>query len=389
MLFAYLFSLSHAVLQQCIAPLKISKIPSDYDIIQYLIIINYGTHSPKKTFLGREERGFWYCDSNSAHSSRTNVFPLGMPRSIHSIVDKRYSEYPPNCFLNDLTVEGMNQIYNLGLNYRKYLLSVDPDFFKGEISNKFYIRATNDDISFKNAVSFLTGLFNNEKIGDLEIITGTKNKEIIIPNEKFCKDIQKSISDYESSDECKELISKAQNDLHDILKYLKYDQSLTRSQLINICEFIISMHCNEQTSNLNLTDEIFEKVQTYYSKLSFNSFFLASKSKRGIAASTIMREILRTTNKTIENKSTIKFSLFSSDDSAIAAVLSLLRQKRVIVPDASHLSIAILKKNNSNYIQISLNGKPLIFPINDETIIKYTDFRDYVNNYVDFCIELP
>lgn len=389
MLFFFLSSVN-SVLPKCIASSKVSTIPSDYEIIQYQVIIKSGSHSPKNIFLSREKRGFWYCDSKNAHSSRINVFPFEKPRSIYSIIDKRYSEYPPNCFLNDLTVEGMNQIHDLGLSYRNYLLSTDSKYFNdGKITQKISIRATNEDNSFRNAVSFLTGFFNDEKVGDLDIITGTKNKEIIIPNEKYCKDIQKIISDFESSNECKKIISNAIKDLNPILPLLNYkkDSNLTKKQIIDICDFIISMHCNEQITDLNLTENFVDKIESYYSKLNFNPFFSVSKSKIGIGASTLMREILRIFNKRDENS--VKFSLYSADDSSIAAVLALLKHERIMIPYASHVSIAFLKKNNTDYIQISFNGNPIKLPKTEETICSYSDFYNYVSNYTDYCHELP
>lgn len=393
MFFSLFITFSNSVLPKCIAPLEIPKIPAEYELIQYQVIINSGSHSPKNVFLSREKRGFWHCDSENSHSPRINSFPLKMPRSIHSIIDKRYSEYPPNCFLNDLTVEGTSQIHNLGLVYRKYLLSIDTNYLNDKRSQRFRIRATNDDNSLRNTISFLTGLFNDDKVDDLEIITGTKNKEIIIPDKKYCNDIKSIIKDFESSDECHDIISNAVNDFKNIFQYLNYSQdtiqSLTRTQIMSIFDFILSMHCNEQITDFNLTDEQFDKIETYYSKLSFNPFFSVSKSKIGIAASALTREILRTINMTIHNTNTIKFSLFSSDDSAIAALLSLLKHKRVIIPYASHLSIAILKKNNSYYLQIALNGKLLSSPTSEEAVFSYDDFCNYVNNYIDFCHELP
>lgn len=392
MFFAYFFYLSYAVIPKCIAAPEFVTIPSGYELIQLHVIINSGSHSPKNTFLIREKRGFWRCDSQDSYSPRINVFPLDMPRSIHSIIDKRYSEYPPNCVLNDLTVEGMNQIHNLGLKYRNKLLAIDSKYFtEAKISQKFKVRSTYEDISFKNAVSFLTGLFNNEKIDDLEIITGTKSKEVIVANEKFCEDIKKLVSEYDDTDECKQVISQAKDDLAHVLAYLYPNKESvknpTKSQIINACDFILSVYCNEQITDLNITSKLYEKAGKYYKKLNFDPFFL--KSNVGIASATVIREITRTINNTIKNKSDIKFSLLSGDDSTIAAILSLMKKKNVFIPLASHISIALLKKGDVYYLHFAFNGNVLESSEFEKSIVSYDEFCKYLYNYSGFCHELP
>ncbi|OHT01733.1 histidine acid phosphatase [Tritrichomonas foetus] len=390
MIFFHFCFFSFGVLQECVAENQIPEISNEYKLVQHHVITNCGSHSPFTTFLPRENRGTWQCDprsENSSYSSRHSIFPIDLPREIHTIIDKRYAEYPPNCGLGSITVEGMNQVSDLGSNYRKFLFETHHLINEKINLDEILIRSTFEEHSYQTAVSFVSGLFKNLNNGKIiNIVSGTKNKEIIVPNKNQCKDLNNLISSFENSDDAQKEIEFAKSELSSIFQLFDI-KSPTKKNIINICEWINSMKCNDQILESNISNK-FKSCQNILQKLRFGAFS-SDRGKIGVAASPVMREILRNIDNFMNQSKNIKFSLIAAEDTTIAAILSLLKNEKLNdqILLASHLSFSVLQKDDFYYLQVFMNGKPL--NISDRNILKYDEFKIKFEKLINYCHELP
>ena len=343
---------------------------------------------PESVFLTYSERGSWQCDISNSQAPRIDIFPLDFPREYQHVIDYKYAEYPPNCMLESLTLAGMNQMHKLGLKYRQYLIQsqhlINGIFNEDEV----LIRATYEDVTKRSAISFLSGFFDSNDSSHIkEIITGTKNKEILVPNERYCNDVKSLVNEYKSSDFMKNLIKSSNQNLSTLSSYLGIEQ-ITSNNLESVCEWLLSMNCNEQPLKLNVSESMIETCQKAFYSSRFGAFSY-DENRIGVATSPIMREIFHYTDLFIKGMTNKKFFLFSGKSSTISAILSLLKIKQENILLASHISLYVLQKEHENYIKISLNGKYLQFPSNGETIISYHDFKNYTEKLINYCHELP
>lgn len=109
MLFAF-SSFVASTIDECVAPREYSilDVPGKNYTLKYVsVLTRHGARSPLDPFLERQQRGIWRCDSEDAQAAHMESNPVVKPRRVKTILDNRFAEYPPNCKLGDLIIDGM------------------------------------------------------------------------------------------------------------------------------------------------------------------------------------------------------------------------------------------------------------------------------------------
>ena len=392
----FLFSFSLSTKDECVAPTKLTPLNDpDYTLKQVQVVTRHGARSPLDTFQPRELRGAWRCDATSAQSGHIESIPLEKPRRVRTILDNRYAEYPPNCRLGDLIIEGMQQHLKLGGAMREYL--VDKLHFLPDVLDPtiMFARCTSYDRTYRSALSFLAGLYPpNSPYEILDIVTGSPSLDPLRPKKDFCKDFLDIYTEYYNSDEFQTYYKATLETVQPVLDYLNISKDkVDFSKLDKISDWVTTMYCNDKYMPETITPEIISKCREYQGTMLFG-FFGHSNETRGIPFSYGFREIARLLDAFTNGESNQKFILLSAHDSTVAAFLSMLGYSdKYIPPLASHVVIEVYmhEPTQEYYIRFVFNGEPVkLLLMNNQTLVKLHDFRQMIDPLtLPYCQEMP
>jgi acid phosphatase len=297
-------------------------------------------------------------------------------------------DYPISCGSGDLTVEGMDQLRQLGASYHKYLID-DLNFLSPGYVNpsEIFIRSTGLDRSYRSAVSFIRGLYPPAMPDEFVTVTfSSPNKDVLRPSGSSCAEIEKLESDYLSQtfEKDRDLIKPFLSPLLDRLGIddLDYDA------LTNVCDFILQMHCHEHVMS-NVSAEAVAQCQQMGAKLIATPF----KQNKGVGFSYGMREVFRVMNDAIAGVTNVKFSLFALHDRGLIALLVALGQEVATVPpQRAHVTFEVYSKEQRYYLRVAYNGAVLQIPElkgNLDGMYLLHDFHAHFGPILDHCHEMP
>lgn len=391
-----LFTLSKATIDECVAPTTWSPLnDKDYTLKHVQIVTRHGARSPLDPYLPREQRGAWRCDATNAQSGHIEAIPLSKPRRVRTILDNRFAEYPPNCRLGDLIVEGMQQHLALGKEMRKYLVD-NMSFLPKELDpTLMYVRCTAYDRTYRSALSFLAGLYDPDSPYEiLDIVTGSPSLDALRPKKDFCSDFAKIYDEYYTSDEFVKYFTETRDAIAPVLEYLNLSkESVDFKKLDKISDWVTTMFCNDKMMPETITPEIITKCREYQGHMLFG-FFGHSNATRGIPFSYGFREMKRILDDFLGGSTTAKFALLSAHDSTVAALLSALGYSdKFIPPLASHviMEVYLHEPTQEYYVRFVFNGKPLpLLLMENRVLVPLHDFLKMIEPLtLPYCKEMP
>lgn len=319
------------------------------------------------------------------HGDRTPI--IGLPN-----VDYQWAQG-----LGQLTAEGMEQEYKLGIEFRKLYVDQTHLLPENYQAGTMYVRSTDYDRTLMSAQSLLMGLYppgtgprTSENaspalphaLQPIPIYTAPAKDDDIINTDISAEEKEKLLQDY--------VYSTAQwqqkdNALKD--KYPLWSQifgipitNLITMQLLGDAVFIHQIHKAPLPSGLSPqdADTIVEAGRWV---------FAAQLTPAPIAkaySSKLMVNIANYLNKGSKQKSTLKYVLLSAHDSTIFGALSFLQAPLDSPPPyASNLKFALYETIDKNYVvKITLNGKPVVVPACGGSNCDLKQFRNYVESNV-------
>ena len=376
-------------LSECNAPSSAPPRLEDpsYHLEQITVLTRHGARSPIHAYLNRSQRGNWMCDASDAISSRIEGVPKIHPRKVRTILDNRFADYPPNCRVGELILEGMSAHENLGKSYRKYLVDELGLLDKELNPNQLFVRATAYDRTYKSAISFMKGLYEPKSINEIIDITTGTSSDTFKPGKSYCKDM--GILNKKLGNKLNDYLNEVKDLLAPVKAYVGMN-SWTLDSANAMCDWLVTMNCNEETfDNTTINQTHIDVCGDFVLKMFFELYYQDNETN-GIAFSYSMREILRYLDDFINGVTENKFILLSSHDSTLAAYLSLLGHRESRIPYSSNLAMETYKKDNEYYVRFVFNSKPIgIRFMNDQVLVSLKDFKESVAKYIDYCHEWP
>ena len=150
------------------------------------------------------------------------------------------------------------------------------------------------------------------------------------------------------------------------------------------------MSCSENPRPDFMTQEVVDKCNEFNGFMQFKQYN-DTRYGPGIASSYIMRNSFYAVDDSIAGGNGKKFTLLSSHDTTISAILVLLGNvHKYMPPYASYLAMEILKdKEQTYYVRYVFNGEPVTIKHFNKTIVRYDDFRHYISPLIDYCHDFP
>lgn len=363
--------------------------PIDGMKLKYIqVLTRHGQRTPIQVFLDKSNRGQWECDGESAIATRCYSSPARRYRYITKKFDQRYVDYLPNCRPGDLTIYGQNQHVKLGNMYRDYLVN-ELHFLPSKLDPRLVkLVSSSVDRSFRSAESFLMGFYPPTDVNEvLDMETGSATTSSMIISGGNCKDVEQAINKFHESDEYKAILDKYYPTLKESLDALQLDKSYHGFD--SLCGWVIAFVCNDTIRTPSfITDEVIDVCNKVQAVHQYNTF--ASAKSPGLVISYTMRHMLKLADDFLVGKSPKKFALLSAHDTTLAALLTLLGYKDEIIPPyASHIAMEIWEDvDREKYVRFVFNGKPVQIASLNNDVIKYDDFRTYVQPLIDYCYEI-
>ncbi|EAY19630.1 Histidine acid phosphatase family protein [Trichomonas vaginalis G3] len=387
----FLFSLGFSIHPSCKAPTKFPEPLNSSFIPKYAqILLRHGARTPIVKFLSLDKRGVWQCDSADAYASRIEAAPLVHPRRIRRILDQRLAEFPANCQMGDLTVEGMTEHAELGAAFNKYIvnqLKLLPDYLDPTL---IQARATWYERTYHSCISFLKGLYPIQDPNEVvDITVGTKDFDVVHPTKDMCPDLADLRNRYFNSDDYKQIYNEVLPVAEPLYTFTNTSDKSPEG-LEKICDWAITYYCNEQDLTEIITDDLVAKCRklqiAHFYKLNF-----FDKEKLAIGAAPIFREIFRVMDQSLNEESTTKLNIISAHDSVIAFVLSALGIGNDFTdppPYASYIVMEVYMLNQEPYVRFIYNGE--VLDLGDgQQVMKLHNFRQKLDPYLQQCLTLP
>lgn len=366
-------------------PLNSSFVPKHAQIL-----LRHGARTPIVQFLPLIRRGSWQCDSTEAFAARIEAAPLVHPRRIRKILDQRLAEFPPNCQMGDLTVEGMTMHTNLGKEFSNYIinkLKLLPDYLDPTMVQA---RATWYERTYRSCVSFLKGLYPIEDPNEIvDITVGTKDLDVVHPTKDMCPDLAELRTKFFDSEDYKAKFNEVLRVAEPLYTFTN-SSNKTPEGLEKICDWAITYYCNEQDISDIITDDLIGKCRElqYYHFTKINFF---NETVKSIGAAPILREMFRVLDSAMNGESTTKLNIISAHDSVIAFILSALGTgKNYIAPPpyASYIVMEVYMLEQEPYVRFNYNGDVLDLG-NGEQVVRLHNLRQRLEPFMNQCTTMP
>jgi len=390
-MFFLILSHVYSTIDECVASTNYHVLDdSNMKLVHVQVLTRHGARSPLDPFLPITHRGAWQCDSSDSHAPRIEAVPLDLPRRVRHVLDPRMAEYPPNCRLGDLIIEGTEQHINLGHSYRSYLVDKLKFLSENLDPTEIYVRATAYDRTYRSALSFLAGLYPPATMAEMiDIITGSPTIDPLRPHKEVCADIKALYSQFINSDSFKAFLLQTVSAIQPALTYLN-ESSVEPSRLDKVCDWVTTMYCNDKMMGPGITSDVISSCRRFQGKMLYGLYGMNDES-RGTGFSYGMREMFRILDEFISGASSSKFALLSAHDSTVAAFLSALGYSHEYIPPlASHVAMEIYLKGSEHYVRFVLNGQPIpLKHFNNQVIVGLHEFRQAITPIINKCPEMP
>jgi len=381
-----LFSLSFD--DQCIAPLKTAPVLGGKTIKFVQVLTRHGARTPLVPYLPVVNRGYWLCDSEDAIAPRMHAAPVEHFRRFKQVIDQRLVEYLPNCRSGDLILTGMEQHRKLGQFYHEYLYNTHKLLSELPPNPKnLYVRCSDVERTFRSAQSFLHGLFPPQSPDEIiEINTDTSDGSLLRVNKDWCKDMKNIWVNHTASAVYNQWVDENWIKIQDLASYFGLVKS--GDNLNSICDFVTTNYCSDKRVPTIITPDIQQVCLNVTGSYIYDYYAIDPI----VTASYTMRELMRIPKQIALGNSSVKFSLMSSHDTTVAAVLSFLGERRVRIPPyASHLTSELWEDDASKqlYIRFVFNGEEVrLREFNGESVALFSEFLDKYNRMNDVCKDI-
>jgi len=360
----------------------------NYTLLQTIVLTRHGARSPIDTFHP-QDTGKWYCDDESNYSFAPRYAAEGgkVFRRNHLKLDENLTPFPPSCPDGGLLTSGMKQHNELGKAFRKHYVD-NLGFLPKKYSPRYiWVRSSEVDRCIRSAQSFISGLYPPRKHSDIVTIeTGTPSLELLHPSTSQCSDLGKAWKQWVSSPE---YLSK-KNFSEPYLRPLADEAKVTWNEptWMFIGDWIATVACTNHSFPKLVNDTV---IQIGMEAVEFYSHGFFSFA-RGIAGSSILREILRIIDDRIAGRSEIKFALLSAHDVSIVAVLILLGfDNPHWSPFRSYFITELWRDPNGQlFLRFLYNSKLVNVDFMDNnSLFKLSHFKNRASKYLGFCREFP
>lgn len=157
-----------------------------------------GESTSNVNYLKGFNMGNWSCDDKSSIIQNYNPAPEKYHRNYKIQQDPRFVSFPPTCAKNDVTNNGMKQLYDLGKQIKNHYSEKVKQFYP-ENANPTTLYAKTPDMkaNLKSTMALIQGLFDSTN--DMEvsrIIADTKLNKLMSPDAAFCEDVKKNYEDF-------------------------------------------------------------------------------------------------------------------------------------------------------------------------------------------------
>ena len=393
----YIFSLLFfkvLIDEKCIASdLMPTPAPEGYNLVYSSLLLSVGATAPTKQFLDADQTDIWQCDSPGSSSVRIESAPVDNPRRIHHLIDSRVSDFYPNCREGDLTLEGMEQMHQLGQKYSKYFVDTVKQLQNYLIPEDISLVSAYDESSYRSLLSFLDGFYPPQYQEEfLNIVTGSEIGDVLRPDPSYCSNIQESYYNYSNGD-FQALLSEANTTLEELFSYLKIENEtfnkMDPKTFLSACEYLHAFSCSNRQFPSNIL--ALSSVCEDYTKQIINQQY----GKYG--GSYTFREIITHLNRFFSGIDSTKVSIFSGLPTTMVEVLKILGQKGIHYPlYRAHLLIEFFRKHNDVYVRVSYNGKLINIPglaLYENQFYEMSPFHNFVKSQIHpqtkICKEMP
>lgn len=386
MFFVFSFLVSSRPLR-CESPLEWSPV-KDATLLHMQVLIRHGARTPGDDFYNSSKTQEWHCDEPGCISPRINPAPIVYPRDYHDAFDKRLMKYQPSCRSKDLLTLGMNQTYDLGRYYRQKLVDELNFLPKKMDPNVFYARATELDRTLRSAIGFIQGIYPSSSPNEIvNLVTDTNAAGVLHPSESWCKELQGELDYYLNTQEWKDYFQKFSNEYQS--KLTQVIPEWNTKTVKKFCGWVIPTSCTDHTIPPEVTEQLQEDCAKYQAMYMIGPH--ATDKYRGIASAPLIREMFRIADNSVAAINSIKFSLLSTHDTAIASIIATLGVNyidTVAPPFRSHFTFELWDKDGDLYSRFVYNGKPLSIPLLDnQDFFLYSSLKTTLaeKGYLDHC----
>ena len=386
----------------CVAPIDNaniflkSKPLSNMKLLQVIALTRHGARSPISSYTPNITED-WYCD-DEFYGPQNEIpwsprfFAEGgkIHRRNHLKYDSDLLTYKPSCLPGHLITQGMKEHHDLGDYFRRYYIEHLGFLPKNYDPKYIYLRSSEADRCQNSAISFLTGLYPSVTPDDvISYATGIPSLELLHPQTSQCEDLTNEWNEWVKTDEYKKRKEAAIPYLKPLADSVGVDIYEEEATWMFIGDWMATIACTNHTFPDYVNDTVLEvgmDAVEYYSHGFFNF------SKKGVAASAIMREILRLIDSRISGKTDYKFALLSAHDVSIVASLILLGYDNPHwSPFRSYFVTELWEGDDQQmYIRFLYNSEELPIDFMDnQVLVKLSRFRSRVAQYIKYCPEFP
>ena len=371
---------------KCIPALKAPEPVPNGQIIHAQVVLRHGARTPGENFSSISDTGDWFCDDPEAMIPRHHAAPVLYPRIYHEKFNQRIL-YPPSCRKKDLITSGMTQHRELGGLFRTYLVDtlhfLDSNFEPDVV----YPRSTNVDRALKSCQAFLQGMYPPQNGNEVvQILTDVDTNRFLDPSEEYCRELIPQEDDFVNSTYFKEYFAdfsaKWRTTLEPVIG------SWTGARVKKFASWVVMVDCTDHKLPSYVTKDLANDCVTFMANWHYG--MNDNDKYRGVASSTIFREMFRMADEFLAMKTRTKFVILSSHDTQIGALLPTLGQRESIPPLVrSNFLFELWNVDGAIMCRFVFNGRvlPISF-LNNQTLVKYSNLKGEMArlNYLNHCM---
>jgi acid phosphatase len=390
-LFLTFVSLASCVLDaRCKADLKTPE-PIPGKSLKFLqLLVRHGARTPLTPLLPALSRGYWLCDSSEAIAPRIHAAPVEHYRRFKQVLDQRVTDFPPNCREGDLLVSGMEQHRNLGKFIYDYmraqkLIAEDLPLNPSHLN----VRCSPVERTLRSAQSFLHGCFPPQSPNEvIDIVTDTHEHSLLRLDYKHYRDAKNVYEKWVQSKAYEKWLNVTWDGISAFAKELGYGTK-NETAVNDVCDWIGAYYCSDKRLPVNATKSVIEACQKSYADWGWELF----ESNYTVMGAPIMRELVRVPKEVVNGSSSVKFSLESSHDSAVSAIMVFLHDRlnmTWVPPYASYLGLELWKgdKDAKYTVRWTFNGNEIpLREMKNETRVEWDAFLEAYSDMNKYCLD--